>query len=211
MVEYLPSSEVTAATPRPQNHPMRQITRDVTFDAPTWTPERRRKVEKLFDELAPEWHLKHADDRLLPLRDALERGDIHPGNCLELGCGTGPATPILEESFTRVVAVDLSFEMLRRLNTPSAARVRADACCLPFPPDSVDSIVLLNMLLFPAEVARVLKPEGTVVWVNSRAENTPIHLSPEDFVAALPGDWTARASRSGEGLWAVARRGRSTS
>ena len=185
---------------------MRQVTREVAFDSPTWTPERRRKVESLFDGLAPEWHEKHAEDRLLPLHDALERGQIQPGNCLELGCGTGPATARLQKSFTQVVAVDLSFEMIRRLNCPDAARVRADASCLPFPANSADSIVLLNMLLFPAEVARVLKPDGTVIWVNSRAENTPIHLSPEDFSAALPGQWEARASRAGEGLWAVARR-----
>ena len=206
MVEYLPSRALTPGTPRHQNHPMRQVTREVAFDSPSWTAQRRRKVEKLFDDLAPEWHEKHAEDRLLPLRDALERGNIRPGNCLELGCGTGTATALLEQAFAEVVAVDLSFEMIRRLHSPSAARVRADASCLPFPKDSADSIVLLNMLLFPHEVARVLKPDGTIIWVNSRAENTPIHLSPEDFLAALPGQWTATASRSGEGLWAVARR-----
>ena len=106
---------------------MRQVTREVAFDSPSWTAQRRRKVEQLFDDLAPEWHEKHAEDRLLPLRDALERGNIRPGNCLELGCGTGPATALLAEAFAEVVAVDLSFEMIRRLHSPTAARVRADA------------------------------------------------------------------------------------
>lgn len=207
MVEYLPPREVTPPTPfAGRDHPMRIVTREAAFDSPSWTPQRRQKVEKLFDGLAPEWHQKHAADRLLPLHDALERGHPSRGNCLELGCGTGPATSILGESFARVLALDLSFEMLRRLDSPEAERVRADASCLPISEPWADSIILMNMLLFPSEVARVLKPQGTIVWVNSRGENTPIHLSPEDLVAALPGSWTARAARAGEGLWAVARR-----
>lgn len=185
---------------------MRIVTREVAFDSSCWTPERRKKVEGLFDGLAPEWHVRHAEDRLLPLRDAVERGEIRGGTCLELGCGTGPATSILQESFAQVLAIDLSFEMLRRLNCPEASRVRADASRLPLPEQCADSIVLMNMLLFPAEIDRVLKPKGTLIWVNSRGKNTPIHLSPEDFVKALPGVWTARASHAGEGLWAVAQR-----
>ena len=38
-----------------------------------------------------------------------------------------------------------------------------------------------------AEVERVLSRGGAVVWVNSSGEQTPIHLSPEDVRAALPG------------------------
>ena len=62
------------------------------------------------------------------------------------------------------------------------------------------------MLLFPAEVDRVLAPDGAVVWVNTFGEETPIHLAPDDVIAALPGRWTAVAGRAGTGLCGVARR-----
>ena len=62
------------------------------------------------------------------------------------------------------------------------------------------------MLLFPDEVDRVLAPDGPLIWVNTLAEETPIHLMPEEVVAALPGAWRAVAGRAGTGLWCVARR-----
>jgi hypothetical protein len=67
-------------------------------------------------------------------------------------------------------------------------------------------MLLVNMLLFPAEIDRILAPGGALLWVNTLAEETPIHLPPEDVVAALPGTWTAVAGRAGTGLWCVARR-----
>ena len=68
-----------------------------------------------------------------------------------------------------------------------------------------DRLILVGAS-YGKNILAICEPDGTVIWVNSRAENTPIHLSPEDFSAALPGQWEARASRAGEGLWAVARR-----
>ena len=68
------------------------------------------------------------------------------------------------------------------------------------------AVVLINAFLFPEEVVRVLAPTGVIVWVNSSGEQTPIYLSPEDLVAALPGEWTAVASRAGPGHWCVVRR-----
>jgi hypothetical protein len=66
--------------------------------------------------------------------------------------------------------------------------------------------VLINAFLFPAEVDRVLSGGGVVVWVNSSGEQTPIYLSTDDLLAALPGKWTGIASRAGEGHWCVLRR-----
>ena len=71
---------------------------------------------------------------------------------------------------------------------------------------SVDAVVLINMLLFPGEVDRVLAPGGTVVWINSSGESTPIHLLDEEGAAALPGTWSGVSSRAGIGLWSVLRR-----
>ncbi len=187
-------------------HPMRVVTRETAFAAESWTDERRLKVQSVFDGLAPQWHTRHADSRLLPLHDALERGEVATGVCLELGCGTGPATEILAGHFGTSIAIDLSWEMLSRAVAAPGGRVRADAGTLPFADASADTIVLMNMLLFPTEMERVLRPGGTIVWVNSRGAGTPIHLSAEDLVAALPGAWQAKSALAGPGTWAVARR-----
>src|SRR5690606_13961517 len=98
------------------------------------------------------------------------------------------------ERFDRVLAVDLAMAMLQRAAEAPGQRVRADCCELPVPDGSVDAVVLVNMLLFPAEVDRVLAPGGCVVWVNSSGESTPIHLRPEEVAAALPGDWAGVAA-----------------
>ncbi|MFP6664305.1 MAG: class I SAM-dependent methyltransferase [Deltaproteobacteria bacterium] len=187
-------------------HPMRIVTRETAFEAASWTDERRRKVQGVFDGLADQWHTRHGESRLLPLRDALERGEVTAGICLEIGCGTGPATEALAGHFATSIAIDLSWEMLSRAAGAPAGRVRADGAALPFTDASADTIVLMNMLLFPAEMERVLRPGGTIVWVNSRGAGTPIHLSAEDLVAALPGAWQAKSALAGPGLWAVARR-----
>lgn len=207
MVEYLEERD----TVRPdkwagEDHPMRIVTREVAFDPASWDDERRKHVTGVFDGLAEEWHTRHLEHRISPLRDALERGDVKRGLCLEVGCGTGPATALLAESFACNVAIDISSEMLRRAKAASAGRVLADGARLPFAEGSADTIVLMNMLLFPAEIDRLLGAGGTVVWVNSRGAGTPIHLSPEDLVEALPGSWQAKAALVGPGLWAVARR-----
>jgi hypothetical protein len=48
------------------------------------------------------------------------------------------------------------------------------------------------------------------VWVNSRAEDTPIHLTADEVIdsltAAGTGSWSGMASRAGEGSWCVLRR-----
>ena len=84
--------------------------------------------------------------------------------------------------------------------------MRADASRLPLRDSSTDALILMNMLLFPAEVERILAPAGTLVWVNSRGEQTPIHLSAEEVARALPGEWSGTAAHAGTGLWCVLRR-----
>ena len=107
-----------------------------------------------------------------------------------------------------MLAVVLSQALLQLAAEAPGSRVRADCCELPVPDASVDAVVLVNMLLFPAEVDRVLAPGGCLVWVNSSGEATPIHLLPEEVAAALPGTWTGVSARAGAGLWAVLRRAR---
>jgi SAM-dependent methyltransferase len=201
-----------------EDHPMRRVTRQVAFEPGGWTRERADRVVALFDSLAPEWHTRMQPGRLDSLVDALQRGGLDDAErsagasrakelVVELGSGTGFATPLLVERFGagRVMAMDLSAEMLA-LAPAVAPRVQADASRLPLRDGAVSALVLVNMLLFPAEVDRVLAPDGALVWVNSLAERTPIHLPAEDVGRALPGEWQAVAARAGGGTWCVLRR-----
>lgn len=205
MLRQLPDAD-DLVEPEPvggPDHPMRQVTRQVAFED-GWSPGRAAKVAELFDSLAPGWSAGHSGGvRVAPLRDALRRGELDPGGCwLELGSGTGVGTAELAGAVSRLVAVDLSAGMLA--NAPAVApRVRADASVLPFPDAAFDVAVLVNMLLFPAELSRVLAPGGKLVWVNTQGDRTPIHLPPADVIAALPGEWHGVTARAGSGFWAV--------
>lgn len=188
------------------DHPMRKVTRQVAFED-GWSPGRAAKVAELFDSLAPEWSERHVDpSKSAPVLDALARGGLDVGgNWAELGAGTGAGMRILAGRVGRLVAMDLSPEMLG--HAPDLfPKVRADASDLPFPDGGIDTVLAINMLLFPAEVARVLAPGGALLWVNTLGNKTPIHLSPSEVVAALPGTWEATTARAGTGFWAVVRR-----
>lgn len=187
---------------------MRKVTRQVAFDG-GWDRTRAAKVSALFDGMAAEWDQpkRAASERWASLRDALDRGDVPHGRVLELGSGTGMGTRVLvEEGRTPVAALDIAGDMLARAPADLAPRVHGDASALPFPDDAVDVVVLVNALLFPGEVDRVLAAGGCVVWNNTVGEQTPIHLPAEDVAAALPGEWRGVASRAGTGTWAVVRR-----
>jgi Methyltransferase domain len=193
------------------DHPMRAVTRQIAFEPGGWTPERRAKVAELFDTLAPGWNERDAAGRHDGIADALDRGGpFSSAPCLELGSGTGAHTREMTAHFDEVVCVDVSFEMLRRAPADLAPRVQADSSQLPFADGAVGTAVLINMFLFPAELDRVLAPDGAVVWVSSLGDGTPIYLDAAEVEAALPGDWDGVAAAAGWGTWAVFRRAGST-
>jgi SAM-dependent methyltransferase len=178
----------------------------VAFNQEVWTPETAADFGAMFDQLAPEWHTRAGPERLLPLLDAFDRGGpFADGLAVELGSGTGLGTVTIAKRFPRLIAIDLSMEMLR-LAPAVVPRVRADGSALPLADASVATLVLVNMLLFPAEADRVLAPDGAFVWVNTVGPYTPIHLSASEIDAAIPGDWDVIASEAGWGTWCVARR-----
>ncbi len=157
--------------------------------------------------MAADWSADHVDEvKAAPVRDALRRGDLQlDGRWLELGSGTGAGSRVLAGLVDRLLTVDLSAQMLA--NAPDLApRVQADASVLPFPDASVDTVMMINMLLFPEQVNRVLRPGGALLWINSLGDQTPIHLPPADVIAALPGSWSGTTARAGSGFWAVVRR-----
>ncbi|MDQ1373818.1 MAG: hypothetical protein QOJ09_1156, partial [Actinomycetota bacterium] len=150
------------------DHPMRKVTRQVAFDPEGWNDDRRSKVAALFDSLAGEWHTRDHPLRMVPVADAFERaGPLGFGRALEIGSGIGLGTAWLSARFDLLVAVELSAEMLRLSPPDPASKVQADAAALPVATGSVDAVVLVNMLLFPHEVDRVLGPDGALVWVNT--------------------------------------------
>jgi SAM-dependent methyltransferase len=189
---------IPAAPDKPKfagpDHPMRKVTRQVAFEPTGWTPERAAKVTGLFDS------------RMEPLVDALERGRVAGGLCVEVGSGTGFGTRYLVGRFEVILALDIAMEMLARAPAELGHRVRADGARLPLRDASADALVLVNALLFPGEVNRVLAPEGAVVWVNSLGDQTPIHLAAHDVANALPGSWQGVESEAGWGTWCVLRR-----
>jgi SAM-dependent methyltransferase len=190
------------------DHPMRIMTRRAAGLAPGgWDAEARGHVEALFDELSGEWHTRTSPQRTAVVVDTLDRGGVTRGRvAVELGSGIGNYSSLLAERFHTVGAVDLSLGMLRLAPAAPATRIQADAADLPFRAGCADAIVLVNALLFPAEVDRVLAPDGAVVWVNSSGDQTPIHLRSEEVAAVLPGEWRGVASRAGEASWCVLRR-----
>jgi SAM-dependent methyltransferase len=187
-------------------HPMREVTRQIAFQPGGWTPERAAKVAALFDGLAPDWQQRVGPGRLDAVADALDRGDVRGERCLELGSGIGFATELLASRFRTVLAADLSWEMLRRAPAQAGTRVWADSARLPVRTASADVVVLINMFLFRAEVSRVLRPGGCIVWVSSLGDRTPIYLPASEVLAALGDGWSATASQCGEATWCVARR-----
>ena len=191
------------------DHPMRIMTRRAAgLTGEPWDDQARFEVATFFDALAPEWHTRTGPARDAVVADALDRGlGERTGDvCVELGSGIGAYTPALARRWRRVLATEVSHEMLLRSPADVGHRVLADGSRLPLRDGAADAVVLVNCFLFPAEAARVLGPDGVVVWVNSSGGETPIHLPPDDVVRALPGRWEGVHARAGVGIWCVLRR-----
>jgi malonyl-CoA O-methyltransferase len=154
----------------------------------------RRPLRAEFDRLAPEWESMRGPEALAPLGEALDRLDREPGRVLDLGAGTGKAARFVAERFPQadVVGVDLSpgmVEQARGLVPPElAGRLRfevADASALPFADGEFDLVVLLNMIPFFDELARVTAGEGALAFASYSGPDTPIWTPPETLRAGL--------------------------
>jgi SAM-dependent methyltransferase len=180
----------------------------------------RRPLRSQFEHLAPVWDKRRGPETLIPLGAALDRLDDAPQRILDLGTGTGAAARVIARRFpdAEVVGVDLAPKMVEearaRLPADLAGRVRfevGDASTLEFEPGAFDLVVLLNMIPFFEELARVTAPGGTVIFAFSSGPDTPIYVPTErlrerleplgfegfEEVAAGPG--TAVMARRAEG------------
>ncbi len=208
----LPAVEIESHFPSgigSPDHPMRIMTRRAAGLHPGgWDDQARFEVASYFDALAPEWHTRTGPARDAVVADALERGlgDRTGDVCVELGSGIGAYTPQLARRWRRVLATEVSLEMLALAPTDIGHRLLADGARLPLRAGAADAVVLVNCFLFPAEVDRVLAPDGLVLWINSSGGETPIHLPPEDVAEALPGRWEGVQAQAGVGIWCALRR-----
>lgn len=198
-----------ASDPEPfagPDHPIRKLTRGVAFGK-EWTPAHAERMSDLFNGLAPEWSERNVDPvKAAPVRDALDRAELPlAGSWLEIGSGTGAGARTLDGQVGSLVCTDLSAGMLSYA-PDLAPRLQSDASALPFGPDSFDAIMLINMILFPSEIDRVLRPGGSLLWVNTLGDQTPIHLPAADVLEALPGEWRGTTADAGTGFWLAATR-----
>lgn len=175
----------------------------------------RGPLRAQFNRLAPVWDQRRGAEALAPLAAALERVP-QPRAVLDLGTGTGKAARLVADYFpeAEVVGADLSPAMVaeaQRLLAPElAGRVRfavADAAALPFADGAFDLVVLLNMIPFFEELARVTAPGGRIVFAWFSGPSTPIYTPPETLRARLAplgfGDFEELAA--GEGTAFLAR------
>ncbi len=140
----------------------------------------KRDVRRRFDRAASEFDsvdFVHAVTRD-GLLTRLEPLKVDAKTIVDLGSATGSAGPLLEKRFrgARVVALDLSLEMLRRVTRKRRwferrSCVQADACRLPFADGCID-VVFANQLLpwiddaeaVFREIARVLSSTGVFAF-----------------------------------------------
>jgi SAM-dependent methyltransferase len=154
----------------------------------------RRPLRAQFESMAPIWETRRGAEALLPLEAALDRLEAPPRRALDIGTGTGKAVRALARRFpsAEVIGVDLAVAMVAEADRLLAPDLRdrvtfrvSDADKLPFEDGAFDLVVLLNMIPFFDELARVTAPGGTVVIASSSGAETPIYVPPGTLRARL--------------------------
>jgi SAM-dependent methyltransferase len=180
----------------------------------------RTPLRKQFNRLAPAWEDRVGPEGLLPLGAALDRLPSPPERVLDVGTGTGKAARMVARRFpeTAALGVDLSPAMIaqarRLLPAELAERVTyqvADANSLPFEDAAFDLVVLMNMIPFFEELARVTAPGGYAVFASTFGPETPIYVPPETLRARLDavgfGEFDELTAGSGTAFLARRREG----
>ena len=126
---------------------------------------------------------------------------------VEVGCGSGQATTLLDEFASSIVATDVNASMLA--HAPPLSRTRylvADVRHLPFADASVPLIVGLNAVPHVDEFSRVLAPTGQLLWCTSFGTGTPLHVDTTRLIELLGDSWYAETGRAGHGDWVLLSR-----
>lgn len=166
-------------------------------DLPTGE-EKAQAVRVMFDTIAPRYDLVN---RIMTFRmDVRWRRrtvrdlDLPAGSqVLDLACGTGDLCVELVRGGHQPVGFDLSFGMLVAARTP-APLIHADVLRLPVPDAAADGVTcgfaLRNLTELPrffAELARVLRPGGTLAVTVPRWYPEALCWALSDAYAAAPG------------------------
>ena len=142
-------------------------------------------VRNMFDAIAPRYDLVN---RIMTFRldtrwrRRAVRDLALPANStvLDLAAGTGDLCIDLRRAQLRPIAIDLSFGMLSN-DRSNAPRAQADILRLPVPSHSVDGIIcgfalrnLVDLEVFFAECARVIRPGGRIALLDVGVPHNPI-------------------------------------
>ena len=146
----------------------------------------------------PEVYLRHADDRGRPFLDLLARVDVTPYSIIDLGCGPGQLTPVLQERWPHAViqGVDSSAEMIAAANDrddgPSVSYVQADVATWE-PAGPVDLIVsnamfqwVPNQLDVIRRLAGHVAPGGAFAIQVPNNADAPSHVLLRELAARPP-------------------------
>jgi ubiquinone/menaquinone biosynthesis C-methylase UbiE len=166
---------------------MGRLLNDALVRAPWLWPVLRRPMRGFFERSAPGWDERTgagSPDHLATLAAAALHVAEPPERVLDVGTGTGEGALLLAREFPRasVRGIDISEEMIRsaqaKIGLDPEGRVAfrvADAASLPYEEESFDLVAQLNMPPFFAEIARVLRPGGTVIVAASWGADTPFY------------------------------------
>lgn len=130
-------------------------------------------VQQAWDENAPNWsaHSKNmwetgSRKTILPF---CEKHFKELGEVLDIGCGNGYSTSLLQEKMFRPVGIDVSNEMIRfaRKSYPELSFHQGDIQQLPYEKASFDGVLMINVIEWtpsPKEVLyelnRIMKRDG---------------------------------------------------
>jgi ubiquinone/menaquinone biosynthesis C-methylase UbiE len=187
--------------------------------APWLWPALRAPMRSFFDNSAPGWDERTGAgsvDHLAGLAKAVTHVDPEPERILDLGTGTGEAALFLAREYPRasVRGVDVSPEMVAtaqaKIGLDPDGRVAfrvADASNLPFEQDSFDLLTHVNVPPFFAEIARVLRPGGYVIFVATLGAATPFYTPHSVLERGLRrrGINTVATGEAAAGVYLIAR------
>ncbi len=148
----------------------------------------RAPMRRQFQGLAGQWDTILGPDHLETYEAALGALPAAPRRALDVGTGTGAGAFAIARRFqdAEVVGVDLASGMVAeaRRKTPAELDGRVhfetgDAAALAFEDGAFDLVTLANMIPFFDEVARLVAPDGYVVFSFSGGAQTPIYVPPE--------------------------------
>jgi SAM-dependent methyltransferase len=127
---------------------------------------------------------------------------------VEVSCGSGQATALLDAYSPLVIATDTSLHMLAEAphSLPHTRYASVDVRRMPLHTGTVPLLVGLNAIPHTAEFARVLAPAGQLLWCTSFGAGTPLYVDPERFLELFGTGWSGEAGRAGHGEWLLLTR-----